>query len=144
MIRIQSAVMSVERKLFPIERAVALVRLWLGTNPPPIFATTSQLSAPARLRLRTETPKHGTHHTSSTNSPTQARLCSRLSMSASVSACSNHEAGRYLYIISLICLQHVSIRTPTPLSTSLYQEQDSRNIDSAQWLLHYTHIWRRV
>jgi len=36
---------SVERKLFPIERPVALARLRLGKNPSTIFAPTGELSA---------------------------------------------------------------------------------------------------
>ena len=36
---------SVERKLFPIERSVALARLRLGKNPSTIFTSTGELSA---------------------------------------------------------------------------------------------------
>lgn len=79
---------------------------------------------PSRLRLRTDTPNDDTHHTMPVNSPTHARLCSGLDMSASVTICSDRAAGRYMYSVYSFHVQHVSISiyNPTPLFTTLYRD----------------------
>lgn len=132
---------SVERKLFPIERPVALEA---GQESFADRCPNGRAQRfPSRLRLRTDTPNDDTHHTMPVCFLPHARLRSGLDMSASVTICSDRAVGRYniSYNPPVFSMSASVHPRHCLLVSTRHKSQDI--LHSSQWHPHFTQRqWR--